>query len=427
MKYALGNMLNGAGGLNPDGLALDLQFAADKTLTARRGPTPVLTRSQVSSTGSTYVGSDGLIKYAAANEPRFDHDPVSPFACRGLLIEEQRQNLVIQSEGFSTGSWTKSGSTVTADSIASPDGAVTADLLVEDSGLSTHVVQQGVPSLTAGQPYTLSVFAKAASHTSFQLVPSVTAFGSGLFANFVLTGSGSVGTSSGVTASIQSYPNGWYRCSITVASVSGGAGGFFVIAANNNNSSATRVPSYQGTGAQVVHLWGAQLEAGSFPTSYIPTTTSALTRSADVCSITGADFTNLWNTSEGTMFINSTRTQPTGINFQPFFSANDGTNNNRVLIGNFGNPNDIEFNISTLGATEYNGNINNATTLIRRVALAYRGNSTNRSYNGNIGTDDTSSQLPTVNRAQFGNSQVIAAIRYYKKRLPNAKLQALTV
>ena len=230
-----------------DNLALDLQFATDKTLTARKGPTPVFTRAS----GATQVGASGLIEFAP-------------------------ENLLLQSEGFSTASWQKSGSTIMADSIVSPSGSLTADLFNEDSGLSAHITQQSAPSLIAGQSYSFSVFAKAGSHTSFQMALSNTAFGGGLFANFVLTGSGSVGTSSGLTTSIQSYPDGWYRCSITIASVVGGSGGFATIVANANNSSAARLPSYQGTGTQVVYLWGAQLEAHPTARTYIPTTTAAV-------------------------------------------------------------------------------------------------------------------------------------------------------
>ena len=67
MKYALGNILNGAGGLNPDGLSLDLQFATDKTLTARKGPTPTFVRAS----GATQVGAAGLIEYAPENQLNF--------------------------------------------------------------------------------------------------------------------------------------------------------------------------------------------------------------------------------------------------------------------------------------------------------------------------------------------------------------------
>ena len=236
-----------AGGINPDELALDLAFAADKSLTARRGPTPTFSRASA----ATQVGATGLIEWAPAN-------------------------WLTRSEEFNDFIWNKAALSVTANSIVSPNGQTTADLLSEDSTTSSHVLSQSAPSVIAGQPHTFSVFAKAASHTSFQMIFSVTAFGDNIFANFQLTGSGSVGTSSGVTASIQSLSDGWYRCSITISNPSGGTGGSIGIASNNNNSSSVRLPSYQGNNAQVVHIWGAQLERHPSAREYIPTTTAAV-------------------------------------------------------------------------------------------------------------------------------------------------------
>ena len=185
-------------------------------------------------------------------------------------------------------------------------------------------------------------------------------------------------------------------------------------------------PLRDGGSTGTVLLWGAQLEVGSFATSYIPTGAASAARSADVCSITGANFTSFWNQSEGTMFAASTRLQPTGLYYNSIIVASDGTNNNRIFIGNGGNPNDIEFVINKFNVTEYNGSINNGG-LVRRGALAYSQSSSNRSYNGNIGTDDTSSAIPAVTQLIIGAGQVISSTRYYKKRLSNAKLQALTV
>ena len=244
MDFSLSSSLVGNAVSNPDKLALDLQFALDKTLTARKGPTPVFTRGS----GATFVDSDKLVKWA-------------------------HENLTIQSENFGA-TWLMNNSTITPNTVVAPDGAITADRLNEDATSNNHQVIQGVGSLIGGQPHTFSVFAKAASHTSFQMTVSTTAFGSGMFANFLLTGSGSIGTSSNVTTSIERYPDGWYRCSITVSSVGGGAGGFVQIAANNNNSSSIRLPVYLGTNAQVVHLWGAQLERSSTARTYNPTTTA---------------------------------------------------------------------------------------------------------------------------------------------------------
>jgi len=114
MQYVLGNMLNG-GGINPDGLSLDLQFAADKTMTPRKGPRPDFTRG---STG-TFVGSNGLIQTAAVNAARFDHDPVT-LASRGLLIEESRTNLYERSAEFNDSFWTKTRSSISSNAPTSP-------------------------------------------------------------------------------------------------------------------------------------------------------------------------------------------------------------------------------------------------------------------------------------------------------------------
>jgi len=425
MKYALGNMLNGAGGLNADGLSLDLQFAADKTLTARKGPTPVFTRAS----SGTFVGSDGLIQSAANNAPRFDHDPIT-LACKGLLIEESRTNLVLRSEGFSAGSWQKSGVTITADSVASPDGAVTADLLVEDVGLSAHIVQQSAPSITAGQPYTFSVFAKPASHTSYQMALSNTAFGGGLFANFILTGSGSVGTSFGVTTKIESFPSGWYRCSVTIASVAGGTGGFSTIVINNNNSSATRLPSYLGTGAQAVYLYGAQLEAGSFPTSYIPTTTAAVTRSADVCSITLSAFSGFYNQAEGTILAGYLfRTNSAG---RPFYIG-DGTSSTNTMEA-FNGGSGVTSNVFSGGAQQYTRDVVATNNSMVKTALAVAASNAMLAVNSTLATSGGGLMPVGVNQLVIGNrpdgarniNGHISVVRYFRKRLPNAKLQTLT-
>jgi hypothetical protein len=413
MQYVLGNMLNGAGGLNADGLSLDLQFAADKTLTARKGPTPVFTRG---STG-TFVGSNGLIQSAAINAARFDH--TSAGVCRGLLIEESRTNSFQRSDDFGNAYWTKLRSTITSDTTTSPSGATDADKLVEDTSSNTHIVFRLV-GLGVTTPVSFSVFAKASERSWIQLECGDT-FPAGSTAYFNLS-NGTIGTvGANATASIQSMGNGWYRCVVVATPTATTGNGFYIYTATANG---TR--SYAGDGTSGVFLWGAQVEASSFPTSYIPTVASSVVRSADVCSITGANFTSFYNQSEGTMFIASTRLQPTGLLYSGLIGVNAGTNNNRILIGNAGNPNDIEFLIDRFGAREYTASITNGG-LVRRGALAYSQNSSNRSYNGNIGTDDTSSAIPAVTQLIIEAGQVVSSIRYFKKRLPNAKLAQLTV
>jgi hypothetical protein len=394
MKYALGNMLNGAGGLNADGLSLDLQFAADKTLTARKGPTPVFTRAST----ATFIGSDGLIQSAAINAARFDHDPVT-LACKGLLIEEQRQNSLSYSEVFANAYWTKSTSSTPANTSLAPNGNSVNTALVANSTVypSVHKTMSGI---TSGQSQTLSIFAKPLTTSTLSLELR----GAGLTpdATFNLA----TGTATGIGV-ITPFANGWYRCSISKV------------------INSTSVLSIIGMGSTAsindsILIWGAQLEAGSFPTSYIPTTTASVVRSADVCSITGSAFTGFYNQPEGTLFVASERIS-TGSTFGYIFRSSDGTASNRISLGNSGFPHHVEFFISG----GFNQNTN--TTAFKKMSGAYKLNDANYSVNGSIGIQDDSVTIPTVDRLEFGSGIIIQSARYYRKRLPNAKLQTLTV
>ena len=387
-----------------DQLSLDLPFALTKSLAARIGPTPSFTRAS----SARFVGSNGLIQSAGNNVARFDHDPVT-LASRGLLIEESRTNLYQRSENFADAFWTKTRSNIQSDATTAPDGTTTADKLIEDTtASSSHSLSSSVtPSAT---PHTLSVFAKKGERNWIIL----RAGGQSTFFNLD-TG---VATSGINSPTITNYGNGWYRC--TVTSSAGTQNQIWM-------SPDGITTSYTGDGTSGIFIWGAQLEAGSFATSYIPTTTASLVRSADVCTITGAAFSGIFNQSQGTLFVNSTRLRPSGSDYNGIFQANDGgSGSNRIIIGNEGNPNDVGFLINRLNAVQYNGNIFNGTFL-RRAALAYSPTSTNRAYNGALGTEDVSSLIPTVTQFVFGAGQIITAACYYKKRLPNAKLQALTV
>jgi hypothetical protein len=408
MQYVLGNMLNG-GGINPDGLSLDLQFAADKTLTARRGPTPVFTRG---STG-TFVGSNGLIQTAAIDIPRFDHDPVT-LACRGLLIEEGRTNLYQQSEVFNDSFWTKTRSSISSNATTAPDGTLTADKLVEDTTASnTHTIQSTVtPPATA---HTLSVFAKKGERTWIVLRLG----GTNTFFNL---DDGTIAAGSVNSPTITNFGNGWYRCAVTSSL---GTQGQFWLATNSTTT------SYTGDGTSGLFIWGAQLEAGSFPTSYIPTTTGTLARGADVCSITGADFTGIYNAIEGAFLSNSSQPFITVANAL-VYAADNGSDSGRFNLRH-----QTSFAVSQLGGvTQSIIDLSDPTAnAVSKIAYAYANANYGAARNGTLGASTPNLAVPTVNRIFIGskghNSSEylnghIAAIRYYKKRLPNAKLQALT-
>ena len=430
MKYALGNMLNGAGGLNADQLALDLQFAADKTLTARKGPTPVLTRG---STG-TFVGSNGLIQTAAVNAARFDHDPVSPFACRGLLMEEGRTNLTIRSDDFGASEWNDAlqrNLTVTANDTTSPSGATDADLLTVGATTTVYQAVQRLPAIsgnvTSGTAYTVSCYFKPNQVTRVSIWAGNTTT-LPVDAIFNLTGAGSVVANAFGTASIQQLQNGWYRCIVT-----GTAGATSNTTLRIGPATGTS-RTYVGNSVDSFWAWGVQLEAGSFPTSYIPTTTSALARAADVCSITGAAFSGLYNNAAGTLLSEASIANLVGNNRGIVQIDDDLTNNfirhvygltdggfRSLIRANL----DAQTQLSVIAGT--------ASTIQKRV-VAYEGTSFASSSNGASVETATRTMPVGLNNIKIGYlftglfylNGHIQSIRYYKKRLPNAKLQALT-
>jgi hypothetical protein len=395
------------------------------TVTSYTAATQVLVCSMTTTSGSGTFTS-WRIGYRG---PRFDHD--SAGVCRGLLIEESRTNSFQRSDDFGNAYWTKLRSTITSDTTTSPSGATDADKLVEDTSSNTHIVFRLV-GLGVTTPVSFSVFAKASERSWIQLECGDN-FPAGATAYFNLS-NGTIGTvGAGATASIQSMGNGWYRCVVVATPTATTGNGFYIYTATANG---TR--SYTGNGTSGVFLWGAQVEAGSFAASYIPTVASSVVRSADVCSITGGNFTSFYNQSEGTFFADvfGLMSDLLGGN-RGFAVITDGTYNNTIGIfksasaaliraeGTTGNV--AQFSLSNVYApfTQY------------KVALGVRTNDTNAAFNGSLKTTDTSVTLPsTMNRLEFRDptgasggqpSCHLAAIRYYRKRLSNAKLQALTV
>jgi hypothetical protein len=242
----------------------------------------VVSPTQIGDTGAftrastaTYVGSDGLIQSAAINVPRFAYDPVT-LESAGLLIESAATNLLLYSEQMNVG-WTL-GLQVQPNAAISPDGTTNADKIYESTSTTQHLLYQNIGSVLVGSQYTLSCFAKAGERTSF----SLTANGEAYVVFDLLNGTITQGASQG---SITKYSNGWYRCVATFTKTNT-IGNFFILLWNNSNS-------YTGDGSSGVYVWGAQLETGSVATSYIPTTTAAVTRAADVVSGTGLVYSNV--------------------------------------------------------------------------------------------------------------------------------------
>jgi len=215
-----------------------------------------------------------------------------------ILLEPQRTNLAVSSSFFDGAAWVKNNTTVTANTTTSPSGIVDADTLVGDGVNSGHYAAQSI-SFTSGTTYTFSIYAKKNTNDFIQLLGSDTRFGSSQFANFDLNNGvvGSVG--SGTTATITSAGNGWYRCAITITATSTGTGLYLLWLA----SSSTSARAETNTLTTSVFLWGAQIEAGAYATSYIPTTTATVTRNADQMTRNNIYTNGLITAAGGTWFV----------------------------------------------------------------------------------------------------------------------------
>jgi hypothetical protein len=372
---------------------------------------------------STYTRNNGGVF-----PPRFDYDPVT-LAPKGLLVEEARTNLLLQSETFDSGTWNKGNATITANATVSPDGAADADALVENAATSTHFCQQFV-SFTSGVAYTFSTYVKAGTRAWCSLLLPTSAFGASTGSFFGLSGAGSLGDTVGTLTSrtITAVGNGWYRITITATATATTGGNVPISAASANSTSF-----YTGVdGAEALYLYGAQLEAGAFATSYIPTVASQVTRTADQCSIVAPMFAPWYNQSEGSFVVEADTVSPSN---KWVYVANDGTVNNYIGL-DIASAGNARFRAVVGGVSQAglsSAAVVSANTIIKQAG-AYANNSFNQALDGVLNSGDTSGSVPTVFQFVIGAQSSlggflnghIRSIRYYPVRLSDAQLQALT-
>ena len=227
------------------------------------------------------------------------------------------------------------------------------------------------------------------------------------------------------TASIASVGNGWFRCAWTATATATTSPNFFVYIDNGTTI------SYTGNGYSGIYIWGAQLEAGAFPTSYIPTVASQVTRSADAASMTGANFSSWYNQAEGTVYTEASSFSAPNLDNMAL-SLPNGTDNTRGLLVNFrdttlqvrvrGSGDEVTFENYTIVSGSY-----------AKVALAHQGNIGASSANGAVATQKTITPLIPAELLTIGARGTtnplnghIRKLSYYPKALTAAELQALT-
>jgi len=362
---------------------------------------------------ATRVNESGLIEEVAANVPRLDN---SQGGCSTLLLEPQRTNLALRSEEFDSASWAKVNSLVTANTTISPDGTLTADSIINNVGNNQFARIRQIPSVTIGQTYVYSCFLKRGS-TNYGIIALYD--GANFNAFFDLNNGTIENVSSGITTTIENFQDDWYKCSIirTVTTISVQ----FVLSMSTNSSLNTSNLN------DFVYIWGADLQLGSYPTSYIPTTTTAVTRVADSVSKTG--ISSLIGQTEGTLY------------YEGIVSANaevcnlNRSNTNAVFI----------YTRSTGEIAVYVYADGTGINLISAVqsssrfkcAIAYKSNSIAFYINGNLIAENTTATFTpniTLDRFDIGyggyvastNAQTLNQALIFKTRLSNAQLASLT-
>jgi hypothetical protein len=350
-----------------------------------------------------------------------------------LLIEESRTNICLQSENFGTTWNNDSGAvTITTDVEVSPGGLTTADKIAESASTTVRRICIQTISVTSGTTYSYSCYIKAGERDFAQMATGTGL--SGAFQNFIVNGAnaGTLGSSSGIVSSrIDAMPNGWYRCAIVVTATA--TGNTQVTVGPASTSTITRWQAYSSTAGSGIYAWGAQLEAGAFPTSYIPTTTASVVRSADVCSITGGDFTSFYNQSEGAFLLKATSLMATATTGnRTFVSFTDGGYINQQALYKNVNGTNLSYAIGS-GVGHAIGTLTAGSPFAVSGAMQVANNAA--AFNGAAAVAVTGSATTGISKLEFRDPTGAAAghptmhisqFRYYKKRLPNAKLQAIT-
>lgn len=227
------------------------------------------------SSGTT-VNQSGLIETVGSGLPRIDFQGNTKGA---LLLEPSRTNSISYSEDFSQSAWTKTNTSITSNSTISPDGNLNADSIVGNGASGLHYILNSV-TVSSGQNYTFSIFAKVGTNNFFQLNMGGAPFASSNYCNFNLS-NGTIGSFGNTTSNrfIEKLGNNWYRIGFTATSLSSGSANFFPTLITSATSSFLETNTLDTS----VQIYGAQLEVGSYATSYIPTSGSAVTRVVDSC------------------------------------------------------------------------------------------------------------------------------------------------
>jgi hypothetical protein len=353
--------------------------------------------------GGTYLGRNGLVQYAASNEPRVDFLNNTK---GGLLLEPQRTNFV--SPNNSLTGYTLNGVSTTNNDAIAPNGT-NEGAKVQATTSGTAVVFKGFSTTSSNATHNFSVFVKAGTHNILQIQEGFAG------ANIIvdLSDGTEVSSQNATNKKIEEYPNDWYRVSFNFTS-------------NGTNLQFSIYFSGSYSSGDNYYVWGAQIEAGSYPTSYIPTSGGAVTRVKDEVFNGGNQY--IFDLTEGTFFLD----------LNPFIP----TSNTTIGISNGSDAQKIIFIFQTNGTqvrTYSSGGVSQYDNLTfnqrNKIAVSFKTNEYKIFINGtNVGTDTFASVPTGMNRLNFSNRSntsshfegEIIATKIYNEALSDSELATLT-
>lgn len=388
---------------------------------------------------ASYFNPLGVLAAASSNVARIDHHPLT-HQNLGLLIEDSRSNQILRSEDISDSYWTKSSVTVTADHTVSPDNTTTADLILEAATTSAHQVVRTdtIDAVTAY--HTLSVFIKESGRTKGSLV--VNASNNYFLCDFDLIAKSVTGASSGtgqhLISEIQELDNGWFRIS-TTGRTGQTAATALILRLNDDDVNI----SYLGDINNGMYAWGFQLEQGGSVSSYIKTIGSLVTREADVATLSGADFSNWFNPSEGTFYWQGSLSSLSSATDQVALTVSDGSSDEKMMLSANYKPSLTENKIAKFVVTDNSidvVNLDSPAALIDvipkqqyKITVCYKLNDFSISLDAYSESTDSLGSLPFVDRLNIGSNQTgafslnghVARLYYWNSKQPNWVLSTL--
>jgi hypothetical protein len=369
----------------------------------------------------------------ANNIPRIDFTDGSP----ALLVEPAAINSFLQSEAFGTSPWNALvGATVTPNSILAPDNNLTADTINLDTQAASRVQQTNLTvansttytfscffknnTLTSGQSFLFQINNGQVAPNDFLVRGTIDTFNNTI--SYGQVGTAGTGISGTGSAKVENYGNGWYRYSVTATTGTAAASAAAFVQIIQNQAVTTRS----------FYAWGAQFEVGSVATSYIPTTTASVSRSADVVTLSGA--TDYIGQTEGTIYVEA---------FIPKIPSAFvvGISNGLALTESVYLQVQSNLDLGVLirsAGTTVNPSITpaNWSAGLNKVAFTYGAGSCSLVLNGGSPVTATVTNVPTCNIITLGSrvdvpgtlslTDRIITVAIYNTRLSNAELASLT-